>query len=116
MLTTIGRNDEIEETAIVNVHPSCSSKTVIVLSDLAAETVVSKPSKWRQFWSEFLCWKGIRDGLVNGLLRGDEPQIYRKCDRDGNEYFKVYDRVGDRWYRFESESEVRAWIDRRYSG
>jgi hypothetical protein len=114
-LTTIGRNDEIEETAIVNVHPSASPQTVIALPDLAVKNVSSKPSKLQQFWSEFLSWKGIRAWLVNGLLRGDEPQIYRKCDRDENEYFKVYDRVTDRWHHFDSEAEVRIWIDRRYS-
>ncbi len=98
----------------MNVHPSTSPQTALSLSNLATEKTALKPSKLRQFWTELLSLKGIRAWLENGLIRGNEPKICQKCDRDGHAYFQVYDRATDQWHHFNSEAEVRAWLERRY--
>lgn len=44
-----------------------------------------------------------------------EPQVKLKCDRLGNNCcWQVYDPVSGCNWSFNSEREVRAWLDRRY--
>ena len=44
-----------------------------------------------------------------------EPKIWEKKDRYGHIYFQVFDPIGDRYLHFNSEDEVKWWLDRRYS-
>ena len=43
-----------------------------------------------------------------------EPKIWDKKDGYGNTYFRVYDPQSDRYIYFNSEDEVRWWLDKRY--
>ncbi|MDJ0634856.1 MAG: hypothetical protein QNJ34_16830 [Xenococcaceae cyanobacterium MO_188.B29] len=55
--------------------------------------------------------------LSDRLLRFDtnsEPKIWKKKDRSGNTYFRIYDPIGDRHIYLDSEAEVRWWLDKRY--
>jgi hypothetical protein len=43
-----------------------------------------------------------------------EPRVKQKCDRSGNTYWRVYEPVSGFHCSFNSEQEVRAWLDTRY--
>ena len=43
-----------------------------------------------------------------------EPHVKSISDRQGNNYWQVYDPVSNCNYSFSSEKEVRAWLDTRY--
>ena len=43
-----------------------------------------------------------------------EPKVSEKKDRYGNTYYRVYDPQRDRYLDFNSEDEVRWWLDKRY--
>lgn len=44
----------------------------------------------------------------------NEPQVQQKRDRFGNLYWQVRDRRTNTSYSFGSDSEVIAWIEKRY--
>ncbi|MEC4892917.1 MAG: hypothetical protein SAL07_13035 [Oscillatoria sp. PMC 1051.18] len=52
--------------------------------------------------------------LLNITVRSSEPRIYEKRDRYGKTYWQVYDPVTNFCYSFDSENEVRIWLERRY--
>ncbi len=43
-----------------------------------------------------------------------EPKIWERKDRYGNIYYRIYDPKSDRYIYFNSEEEVRWWLDKRY--
>ena len=43
-----------------------------------------------------------------------EPKVSEKKDRYGDTYYRVYDPQRDRYHDFNSEAEVRWWLDKRY--
>lgn len=43
-----------------------------------------------------------------------EPQVTQKCDRLGNFYWQIYDPISGSYLFFNSEREVRVWLDTRY--
>ncbi|MDJ0594893.1 MAG: hypothetical protein QNJ72_33770 [Pleurocapsa sp. MO_226.B13] len=49
------------------------------------------------------------------LAKKNEPCIKHKRDRHGNSYWQIYDFTTNKSYTFDSESEVRAWIEERYN-
>lgn len=52
--------------------------------------------------------------VLNTFARSQEPRIYRKHDRNGNLYFQVYNPSTNSLTRYNSEQEVRVWLDQRY--
>ncbi|HBR00157.1 MULTISPECIES: hypothetical protein [Roseofilum] len=44
----------------------------------------------------------------------DEPRITEKKDRDGNWIYHVYDPLSHQHLMFDSEQEVRVWLEERY--
>lgn len=44
-----------------------------------------------------------------------EPRIQENRDRTGNVYFSVVDPITNQVQPFESEHEVRVWLENRYS-
>jgi protein-tyrosine-phosphatase len=55
----------------------------------------------------------IWNSILNAVFASDRPRIYLLKDRSGSTYWKIHDpRLGHRI--FASETEVRAWLDRRY--
>ncbi|MBW4517726.1 MAG: hypothetical protein KME11_21185 [Timaviella obliquedivisa GSE-PSE-MK23-08B] len=52
--------------------------------------------------------------FFESMLKVDEPKIYRSRDKSGSSFWTVYDQVTGRRVFFDSEAEVRGWLDRRY--
>lgn len=53
--------------------------------------------------------------LMQTLLRDpNEPHIREIVDRTGDTHWNVYDPQGQRSLTFDSELEVRQWLDQRY--
>lgn len=57
--------------------------------------------------------KQAGQAVVAMLTPGNAPRI-STCTRQGQTLWKVYDPSGDRTLFFETETELRAWIDQRY--
>lgn len=55
----------------------------------------------------------LSDRLIN-FTTNSEPKVWEQKDRQGNIYFRVYDPIRDRHIYFNSEAEVRYWLDKRY--
>ena len=56
-------------------------------------------------------FKRIRRYLVANRI---EPDVKRKYDRSGNFYWQIYDPISRSYLFFNSEREVRVWLDTRY--
>ena len=56
----------------------------------------------------------IYDFWLDIITVKTEIQVQRKCDRQGNIYWLVFDPVTGYSSCFSSESEVRIWIEQRY--
>ncbi|MEX0272247.1 hypothetical protein AB3R30_24305 [Leptolyngbyaceae cyanobacterium UHCC 1019] len=52
--------------------------------------------------------------FVESILRADELKIYQSKDRLGNVSWTIYDPFLDCRVVFNSEAEVRIWLDRRH--
>ena len=50
----------------------------------------------------------------NLVTQKNEPQIKQKCDRYGNLYWQVKDFATNKTYEFDSDRDVRVWIENRY--
>lgn len=58
--------------------------------------------------------KGLWKGLETLFLKGSEPKIHQMRNAKGKLIFKVYDPSTQQSNRFESEEEVRIWLEQRY--
>jgi hypothetical protein len=58
--------------------------------------------------------KGFWESLISRFVFGSEPRIDRMRDRNGNLYFHVYDPTTRQSRVFDSEHELRVWLDKRY--
>ena len=56
----------------------------------------------------------IKHSLANFLKKTNEPQIISRRNNHGDVYFKVYDPKTKWTGTFNSEQEVRIWLDERY--
>lgn len=54
--------------------------------------------------------------LVTRLAGNPEPQIWQTRDRQGDLIWHVYDPMNNQSSVFQSEMEVRVWLDQRYNG
>lgn len=52
--------------------------------------------------------------FFESIFNSDEPNIHQSRDRFGNVFWTVYDPITGCKLYFESEAEVRIWLDRRY--
>ncbi|MEM9538612.1 MAG: hypothetical protein AAGA60_03775 [Cyanobacteria bacterium P01_E01_bin.42] len=52
--------------------------------------------------------------LVNFLAGSTQPRITEDRDRQGNLYFRVYDPCDRSRMMFDSEEELRVWLEQRY--
>lgn len=62
----------------------------------------SLTAKINQIWNE----------IVRFLTASEEPKIYLLKSKHGDTYWEVYDSISRRRVCFDSESEVRAWLER----
>jgi hypothetical protein len=59
-------------------------------------------------------WQRWGQSLLRYFVGSTAPRIQRRCDRAGRLYYQVYDPVDQRHYTFDSEPEVRVWLEGRY--
>lgn len=52
--------------------------------------------------------------LVNFFAGSMQPRITEDRDRQGNLYFRVYDPCDRSRHTFDSEEELRVWLEQRY--
>ncbi|HEY9700778.1 MAG TPA: hypothetical protein V6D10_26225 [Trichocoleus sp.] len=69
----------------------------------------------REFPSRKLDLQRILGHIVRFLSGSSEPQIQFKRDRLGNHFWRVYDPTTNQSTSFSSETEVRIWLEQRYS-
>jgi hypothetical protein len=55
----------------------------------------------------------VRRRLINYLARGNEPRIYQTSEQ-GDMHWQVYDPTTHETSLFDSEHDVRQWIENRY--
>lgn len=72
-----------------------------------SELLLPKPRLWN--WV-----RQIGISLVHALEQRDELKITQATNRHGDSYWEVYDPIRQHTLWFYSESEVRAWLDRRF--
>ncbi|HEY9866448.1 MAG TPA: hypothetical protein V6D21_19910 [Candidatus Obscuribacterales bacterium] len=53
--------------------------------------------------------------FVNALASQTEPKIWQKKDAEGNIIWQTYDPVTGDQARFDTEQEVRIWLEKRYN-
>ncbi|MCU0569042.1 MAG: hypothetical protein MUF49_20880 [Oculatellaceae cyanobacterium Prado106] len=56
-------------------------------------------------------WKQMWQFLTDYLFKGDELQVWQKCDRHGNTWWEAYDPVSGRSLSYATEQEVRMWLE-----
>lgn len=54
------------------------------------------------------------NSVLEILTKSPEPKVYQKHDRNGKLYFQVYDPIARQSSTFNTEQEVRIWLDQRY--
>lgn len=69
---------------------------------------ISTQSKFTAISHQFV------QGLLTLFAGNSEPRIRQLRDRSGNLYFRIYDPLTQQTYSFDSDAEVRVWLDRRY--
>lgn len=106
-------NFSSESDSFSESNSSLDSQIILFKPEQTYSQIVSA-SKLRRRLSKFQRLNGLWERIVNTLAGRSEPQIYRKRDRQGNWYFRVYDPVSKRSATLSSERELRAWIDQRY--
>ncbi|ETX00111.1 hypothetical protein [Candidatus Entotheonella palauensis] len=68
---------------------------------------------WKRFGQLFHI-SGLLERVANWLAGPVEPQIYKRLDRRGNAYYRLYDPKTDQSRFFSSEEDVRIWLDQRF--
>jgi hypothetical protein len=86
----------------------------------AFELTYQKPSaqrrkrlRWIQQLNHYASQFGYQ--CIKALAGNREPKISYRCDRRGNKYYEIYDPISGDHYSCATESEVRAWLEQRYS-
>jgi hypothetical protein len=71
------------------------------VSEQKTSTLVSKLSR---IWHRF----------IESIITVNEFKIYSPRSKSGCPYWAIHDPISGRRVFFDSETEVRAWLDRRY--
>lgn len=74
------------------------------------ELVDESPKKWSFKQILHRVWHS----LIELFAPSSELRIFTGRDRHGNTYYRVYDVSTQDFHRFESEDEVRIWLEQRY--
>ncbi|VXD23526.1 hypothetical protein [Planktothrix paucivesiculata] len=59
--------------------------------------------------------KSITAIFMNAFASPTEPKIWQKKDADGNMIWQIYDPVTGYKARFDTEQEIRIWLEKRYN-
>lgn len=60
-------------------------------------------------------WHALSHRLSRWMFDGDEPKVWKKINRSGVTIWHVYDPVSNMHATFDSESEIRSWLEKRYN-
>lgn len=90
----------------LNSAEHLSAQGFIHRSRLKQLLTQSQQFLYQQVWEKW---------IVYPLTRSGEPQVWKKCDRQGNIVYQVYDPYTRTSANLESEQAVRIWLESRYS-
>jgi hypothetical protein len=101
-------------TFVQSIKSDRSTQSIQTLYNEEAVTNSQAISQTTSNW-KFLVQQlnGLCQALVDFLEGSQEPKIIWKRDRRGYTYFEVYDPMTEKHHRFDSEQNVRIWLDRR---
>lgn len=91
-----------------------SQSDYISLKAQELEALLEKTQRAKQAAGLLTVWQKLWKIFAATFIQTSEPKIHQRTDRFGNVYFHVYDPQTGRSSVFGTESEVRAWLDRRY--
>lgn len=74
------------------------------------ELVDESPRRWSLKQAIHSLWHS----LIELFAPSSELKIFTGRDRHGETYYKVYDVLSHEFHCFESENEVRIWLEQRY--
>jgi hypothetical protein len=89
----------------IHFYPSSTPSTVNKLVD-------RKRLIWKKLQTQ---GKTFLSYLIEATVGNSEPKISQHCDRQGHVFWRAYDPISQLSERFESEAEVRIWLEQRYS-
>lgn len=91
------------DTSVIRIDAIASSeKTTVVKRDRPGF------SRWKWLISQW------GNDLKTLLLSGSEPRVYLRRDRNGQTYLKIYDPVSRETVYCDSQTEARAYLEKRY--
>jgi hypothetical protein len=95
------------------IKPNRSTQSMQTLHNEEAVTNSQPISQTTSNW-KFLVQQlnGLCQALVSFLEVSQEPKVTWKRDRRDYTYFEVYDPMTEKHHRFDSEQNVRIWLDR----
>ena len=79
----------------------------------APRSIPSGPALWKRV-AQLLHVPGLLERAANWLVGPVEPQIYKRQDRRGQTYYRLYDPKTDQRRMFSTEEEMRIWLDQRF--
>lgn len=59
--------------------------------------------------------KATTEAFFNSLVLYSEPKIWKKTDAEGNIFWKTYDPMTGTTASFDTEHQVRVWLEERYN-
>ena len=92
---------------------SFSSNSLLFKPDNASSEIVSAKTL-RCDPDRFVSFRTLWEGLLTLFSERKEPKIWRKRDRAGNWYFRVFDPITGASSVMDSEQELRVWLEKRY--
>lgn len=93
---------------------NCSESDYILINSQELDRLVEKDKSSKQNSIKLPSLEQLWNSILDSLTRSQEPRIYQKYGRSGNLYFEVYDPIAHQTSTFNSEQEVRIWLDQRY--
>ena len=90
-----------------------SNSLLFKLENSSSEIVSAKTLRCDPVRSIY--FKSLWQHVLTLLSGRREPRIWRNRDRTGNWYFRVFDPATGASSVFDSEQEVRVWLEQRYS-
>ena len=92
---------------------SFSSNSLLFKPDNASSEIVSAKTL-RCEPDRSIHFSDLWERLLTLFSGRKEPKIWRKRDRAGNWYFRVFDPITGATSAVESEQELRVWLEKRY--
>ena len=87
---------------IFNLIGDSNSRFKTIVNPIIAMKIIYNPIRIiDNFWSQL-------------IKKRTEPEVWQKCDRQGNNYWLTFDPITGSYSYFCSEQEVKMWIEKRY--